>query len=131
MVVVKAFTIYRQYKGQFGINETISGKVQSKAVSLDPKGILLGDNHFNNPKILWCKHDVKTLEAKIQQQLAKDKKDAEVCISGFILSVTPYETVQKDWGAGTGTTKEQFAENKVLFIEQNKEYLTHIFANLK
>lgn len=97
---------------------------------LDPKGILLGDNHFNNPKILWCKSDVKTLETKIQQQLKDDKKNVEVSISGFILSVTPFEKVQKNWGEGSGTTKKKFAENKVLFIEKDKEYLNKIFENL-
>ncbi|RMG32116.1 MAG: hypothetical protein D6730_00170 [Bacteroidetes bacterium] len=97
---------------------------------LDPKGILLGDNHFNNPKILWCKEDVKTLEAKIQRDLKNDKKDIEVHISAFILSVTPFEKVRNNWGDGSGTTKDEFAENKVLFIEENKEYLTNIFKNL-
>lgn len=97
---------------------------------LDPKGILFGDNHFNNPKILWCKEDVKTLENKIQEQLVNDKKDVEVSISGFILSVTPFIKVRKSWGDGSGTTRDEFAENKVLFIENNKEYLTKIFKNV-
>jgi len=97
---------------------------------LDPKGILLGDNHFNNPKILWCKENVKTLESKIQRQLLNDKKDLKVDISGFILSVTPFEKVKKNWGDGSGTNKNEFAENNVLFIEKNKEYLTKIFNNI-
>lgn len=97
---------------------------------LDPKGILLGDNHFNNPKILWCREDVKKLEEKIKKDLTKDKKKLTVTISAFILSVTPYEEVRKKWGEGTGTTKDEFAENKVLFIENNKEYLAKIFENL-
>ena len=97
---------------------------------LDPKGILLGDNHFNNPKILWCKKDVKTLEEKIQADLSNDKKDVEVHISAFILSVTPFEKVQKSWGDGSGISRDDFAENKVLFIEKNKEYLTEIFNNV-
>ena len=33
----------------------VDGKMQY-IYFLDPKGILLGDNHFNNPKILWCKN---------------------------------------------------------------------------
>jgi hypothetical protein len=98
---------------------------------LDPKGILLGDNHFNNPKILWCKEDVKILERKIQQQLLDDKKDLEVSISGFILSITPFEKVKKNWGGGLGTTRDEFAENKVLFIESNKNYLNQVFENIQ
>lgn len=97
---------------------------------LDPKGILLGDNHFNSPKILWCREDVNKLEEKIKKDLTNDKKKLTVTISAFILSVTPYEEVRKKWGEGTGTTKDEFAENKVLFIENNKEYLAKIFENL-
>ncbi len=97
---------------------------------LDPKGILLGDNHFNNPKILWCKEAAPELGNKIQLDLKKDKKDVNVSISAFILSNTPYEKVRTRWGEGEGTTKEEFAENKVLFIEENKEYLNYIFASL-
>lgn len=96
---------------------------------LDPKGILLGDNHFNNPKILWCKEDVKILEAKIQEDLYRDQKDLEVSISGFILSVTPFEKVRKNWGAGSGTTRAEFCKHNVLFIEQNMEYLSELFFN--
>ena len=97
---------------------------------LDPKGILLGDNHFNNPKILWCKESVKTLENKIQNDLKENEKDLKVSISGFILSVTKFDEVRKKWGDGLGTTREKFAENNVLFIENNKEYLIKIFNNL-
>lgn len=107
----------------------VDGKTQY-IYFLDPKGIQLGDNHFNNPKILWCKEDVKILEAKIQKDLIKDKKDVEVSISGYILSITAYEKVRKSWGDGSGTTRDEFAENKVLFIEKNKEYLGKIFENL-
>ncbi len=96
---------------------------------LDPKGILLGETHFNNPKVWWCKNDASTLEAKIQGDLKNDKKDVEVHISAFILSVTPFEKVRKVWSDGN-ITKDEFNENKVLFIEKNKEYLNQIFKNL-
>jgi len=98
---------------------------------LDPKGILLGDNHFNNPKILWCKESAPQLGQKIQQELTKDKKDISVSVSAFILSCTDYNEVRDRWGEGTGTTKEDFANNNVLFIENNKDYLFSIFKNLE
>ena len=97
---------------------------------LDPKGILLGETHFNNPKVLWCNNDVSILEAKIQADLKDDKKDIEVHISSFILSITPFEKVRKVWSDGK-VTKDKFAENKVLFIENNKAYLTKIFENIE
>jgi hypothetical protein len=96
---------------------------------LDPKGILLGETHFNNPKVLWCKDDAAILETKIQADLNKDKKNIEVHISAFILSVTPFDKVKKVWSDGK-VTKDEFSENKVLFIENNKEYLVSIFKNL-
>ncbi|TVQ16375.1 MAG: hypothetical protein EA361_04220 [Bacteroidetes bacterium] len=97
---------------------------------LDPKGILLGETHFNNPKILWCRDDAKVLETKIQQDLNKDNIDIQINISAFILSVTPLQEVRKKWGEGDGTTIEQFAENKVLFINSDKAYLAKIFENM-
>lgn len=106
----------------------VDGKTQY-IYFLDPKGILLGETHFNNPKVLWCNNDASTLEAKIQADLKNDKKDVEVHISAFILSVTPFEKVRKIWSDGN-VTKDEFAENKVLFIEKNKEYLTEIFNNV-
>jgi hypothetical protein len=96
---------------------------------LDPKGILLGETHFNNPKVLWCKDDASILEAKIQSDLNKDKKGIEVHISAFILSVTPFEKVKKVWSDGK-VTKDEFVDNKVLFINKDKEYLGTIFNNL-
>lgn len=96
---------------------------------LDPKGILLGENHFNNPKVLWCKDDAPMLEAKIQADLDSDKKGIEVHISAFILSVTPFEKARKGWGDGK-VTKDEFAANRVLFIDNDKEYLSFIFKNL-
>ena len=98
---------------------------------LDPKGILLGDNHFNNPKILWCKESAPELGQKIQQELTKDKKDISVSVSAFILSYTAFNEVRDRWGEGTGTTKDDFEKNNVLFIENNKDYLIRIFKNLK
>ena len=97
---------------------------------LDPKGILLGENHFNNLKIIWCKDSAPELGAKIQQDLARDKKGISVHISAFILSKTSFQDVTKRWGEGTGTSKEEFAKNRVLFIEDNKAYIGEIFENL-
>jgi hypothetical protein len=98
---------------------------------LDPKGILLGDNHFNNSKILWCKDSAPELGRKIQQELNKDKKGISVSVSAFILSDTSFNEVRDRWGEGTGTTKENFANNNVLFIENNKDYLMKIFKNIE
>jgi len=69
------------------------------------------------------------VSTKIQSDLDKDKKEIEVDISAFILSVTPFSKVQKVWSDGK-VTKDEFAKNNVLFIEKNKEYLSSIFKNL-
>lgn len=106
----------------------VDGKTQY-IYFLDPKGILLGETHFNNPKVLWCNNDAPTLEAKIQADLKNDKKDVEVHISAFILSITPFVKVRKVWSDGN-VTKDEFAENKVLFIENNKDYLNTVFSNI-
>jgi len=98
---------------------------------LDPKGILQGDNHFNNPKILWCRETAPELGHKIQEELKKDGKTIDVTISAFILSMTTFNDVRDRWGEGSGTTREDFAKNHVLFIEDNKNYLVRIFENME
>lgn len=96
---------------------------------VDPKGIQLGETHFNNPKVLWCKIDAPLLEAKIQEDLTKDGDGLEVSISAYILSMSAYDKVKKVWSDGN-VSKEEFAENNVLFIENNKQYLTEMFKGI-
>ncbi len=97
---------------------------------LDPKGIYLVENHFNNSKVHWCKESAPQLGQKIQLDLDRDKKDIQVSISAFILSKTPFADVRDRWGEGKGTTQEEFASNHILFIENNKAYLKTLFQNL-
>lgn len=97
---------------------------------LDPKGIMMGETHFNNPKVLWCKNDVLDLGRKIQKDLTKNKIGISVSISAFILSITPYDKVRNVWSDG-GVKREDFTDNRVLFVENNKEYLNEIFTDLK
>jgi len=96
---------------------------------LDPKGILLGETHFNNPKILWCNKDAPDLEKQIKKDLKDDDSQLKVSISAFILSGTPFEKVKKNWSEGN-TTKKDFEEHNVLFIEEDKHYLEKVFENL-
>jgi hypothetical protein len=106
----------------------IDGKKQH-IYFLDPKGILLGDNNFNNSKILWCRESAPELGKAIQKELEKDEKDIQVEISAFILSNTDFNSVRDRWSEGSGTEKEDFTKNNVLFIEDNKEYLSKIFSD--
>ncbi len=68
---------------------------------------------------------------KIQQELQKDEKDISVSVSAFILSHTSFNEVRDRWGEGVGTSKEDFAANQVLFIENNRDYLMRIFSKLE
>ncbi len=96
---------------------------------LDPKGILLGETHFNNPKVLWCKNVPPEIEKKIQQDLNRDKRGITVSVSAFILSVTLFGNVGRVWSDGN-VTKEDFEQNHIVFIEDNKEYLNLIFKDI-
>lgn len=97
---------------------------------LDPKGIMLGETNFNNPKVLWCRNDVRELEQKIHADLANNNTGILVNISAYILSITPFEKVTKIWSEG-GVKREDFSENRILFIENNKQYLKEIFSNIQ
>ena len=96
---------------------------------LDPKGILLGDTNFNNSKVLWCKNNVFELEKKIKSDLVKNNSEISVSISAYILSVTSFDKVRKVWSNGN-VTQEDFTNNKILFIKNNKAYLEKIFENI-
>ncbi|MDD2529523.1 MAG: hypothetical protein PHT26_15920, partial [Lentimicrobiaceae bacterium] len=85
---------------------------------------------FNNPKILWCKETAPELGRKIQSDLSSEKMDLKVSVAAFILSTTSHSDLATRWGEGTGTTKETFAQNNVLFIEDDKAYLWKVFENL-
>jgi hypothetical protein len=96
---------------------------------LDPKGILLGETHFNNPKVLWCRDDVRELEQKIREDLEKNSTGINAIISAYILSITPFDKVSGIWSDG-GVKREDFSRNRILFIENDKGYLKEIFSNL-
>jgi hypothetical protein len=93
---------------------------------VDPKGIRETRN-FNNPKVIFCRDQVKELEARINAELKADKTDLQVDVSAWILSVTAYKDVKKIWGS-SGATREEFEKNRILFIEENWEYLGKMFG---
>lgn len=90
---------------------------------VDPKGILMGQTHFNNPKVLWCTEDVKQIETKVKADLKKQKKSVDVRVSGHILSVSPFDKVKTTWTAEKDVTEDDFKKHHILFIEESKEYI--------
>ncbi|MEA3286157.1 MAG: hypothetical protein U9Q77_02105 [Candidatus Marinimicrobia bacterium] len=96
---------------------------------LDPKGILLGETNFNNPKVLWCKTDTPELEKAIQANLKKNNSQFTVSITAYILSITTIDKAMKVWSDGKAT-RQDFTNNHIVFIEENKNYLAQIFNNI-
>ncbi|HPT01404.1 MAG TPA: DEAD/DEAH box helicase family protein [Bacteroidales bacterium] len=92
---------------------------------IDPKGIRETRN-FNNPKVIFCRDQVKDLEKKINQDLKQNKIDLTVSIDAWILSVTPFKDICSVWGAN-GATRDEFTYNHIVFIEDNTQYLSAIF----
>jgi len=94
---------------------------------LDPKGILIGETNFNNPKVLWCKESIPELEYQIQNDSSAKDSPVHISLSAFILSVTSFQKACDVWSPGK-VKKEEFTRNHILFIEENREYLDHIFS---
>lgn len=92
---------------------------------IDPKGIRETRN-FNNPKVIFCRDQVKDLEKKINQDLKQNEVELTVSIDAWILSVTPFKDVCSVWGAN-GATRDEFTANHIVFIEDNTQYLSAIF----
>ena len=80
--------------------------------------------------MVWCKEDASVREVKNSIRLNVDMKDIKISVSAFVLSVTPYGKAKKVWSDGK-VIRNEFAENKLLFIESDKDYLTKVFRNLK
>ncbi len=95
---------------------------------LDPKGIRETRN-FNNPKVIFCREQTADIEQKINEDLKNDDMELSVTVSAYILSITPFKEIAPIWGAG-GAALEEFTENHILFINESKAYLSHIFKNL-
>lgn len=92
---------------------------------IDPKGIRETRN-FNNPKVIFCRDQVKDLEKKINQDLKQNEAELTVSIDAWILSVTPFKDICSVWGAN-GATRDEFTANHIVFIEDNTQYLSAIF----
>jgi hypothetical protein len=80
---------------------------------IDPHGIRLSEEGFNNPKIQFYK-EIKTLEAQIG--------DKDVVLNSFIISVTPYEQLNF-WG--DKIDKTEFEKHNVVF-QENSNYIEKI-----
>lgn len=92
---------------------------------IDPKGIRETRN-FNNPKVIFCRDQVKDLEKKINQDLKQNEVELTVSIDAWILSVTPFKEICSVWGA-KGATRDEFTDNHIVFIEDSTQYLSAIF----
>jgi len=93
---------------------------------LDPKGIRMMTN-FNHPKVLFCTNQIKEVNDYLNKKIKTKKKKIEIELSAFILSVTNYDEIKKNWGSSE-TTKEEFMKNNILFIEENKDYLNSLMG---
>lgn len=78
--------------------------------------------------MIFCREQTADIERKINEDLKNDDLDLSVTVSAYILSVTPFKEISLVWGEGN-VTLEKFTENHVLFINESKAYLSHIFKN--
>jgi len=105
----------------------VEGKKQS-IFFLDPKGLLYQGN-FKNDKIVFCSDMIQEINNSIQQKIKNEKLDVEVKLDAFILSISEFADIKTTWG-NRDATKEDFRNNHVLFIEENKSYLNELFGDI-
>jgi len=94
---------------------------------LDPKGIKMSMGNFTDDKIIFCSKLIGEISSSVQAKVKKESKELEVVLDAYILSVSKYADIKKQWG-DEGASKKDFAANHVLFIEEDKEYLRTIFS---
>ena len=88
---------------------------------LDPKGIRNMGN-FRDDKIVFCSTLIHDINASVQQKIADENLAISVTLDAWLLSVTAYDTIKKQWG-DDGATREDFLANRVLFLDDTKAYL--------
>jgi hypothetical protein len=103
----------------------IEGKKQT-IYFVDPKGILMLGN-FKNEKIIFCNETIREINTSIQQQIKDKGLDIEIELKAYILSVTEYEKVKATWESSI-TSRAEFSEHHVLFIEENIGYLIEMLG---
>lgn len=94
---------------------------RQRILFLDPKGIRNMGN-FRDDKIVFCSTPIHDINASIQQKIADENLAISVTLDAWLLSVTAYDTIKKQWG-DDGATREDFLANRVLFLDDTKAYL--------
>jgi len=98
-----------------------------KIIFIDPKGIRNLGN-FNDEKIQFCKSYIKEIEKKVRKELEKEKKDLNIELYSFIISVSKYDELKTFFGNGMHT-EEEFLLHNILF-QEDKEYIQKIFNKI-
>jgi hypothetical protein len=99
---------------------------KQEIIFVDPKGILLLGN-VNHDKVKFCTNTIKEIESSVKEQLRNASNNTELLLDAFILSVTPYDVVKGIFEDGK-KPKEYFEQNKILFLDDKKDYIEKIFA---
>jgi hypothetical protein len=105
----------------------VEGKKQN-ILFLDPKGIRNLGN-FKDDKIIFCSETIREINDSIQVKIKKDRLKIEVKLNAFILSVSKFADIKASWGT-RNAEKEDFKNNHVLFIEDDKAYLNDLFVGI-
>ena len=103
-------------------------KTKQTILFVDPKGILMLGN-FKNDKIVFCNETIKEINDAIGVKAKKEKLKQEIELKAYILSVTPYNELKNSWESSV-TKKEDFTNNNVLFIDDDREYLVRMFDEI-
>lgn len=94
---------------------------------LDPKGILMMGN-LQNDKTIFCTETINEISHSVSEKLKKERIETEVSLKAYILSHTSYSMLSDSWGVHYN--KEDFVNNKVMFMDGKKEYLVKIFEGI-
>ncbi|TVM02700.1 MAG: hypothetical protein CV087_09025 [Candidatus Brocadia sp. WS118] len=105
----------------------VDGKKQS-IYFLDPKGIRMLGN-FKDDKILFCSNTIQEINISIREKAKKQKKDLDINLDAYILSISKFQEIKNNWG-NSDATQEDFRKNHVLFIDDSKNYLNELFGKV-
>ena len=92
---------------------------------LDPKGIRYQGN-FKDDKIVFCSETMPEINAALAAKSSTNAGERDIRLHAYILSISKFVEIQDSWGNRDAEVAD-FTANHVLFLEEKKDYLLHLF----
>lgn len=78
-------------------------------------------------EIVFCCETMPEINAVLAEKSTTSSEKRDIRLHAYILSISKFTEIQDSWGNRDAEVAD-FTANHVLFLEDNKEYLLHLFS---